>query len=41
VLSEHVTLLVDVVDLSLPAFHFDTMPFIHPEWRWSIGIAVH
>ncbi len=40
-LSEHATLLVDVVDLSLPAFHLDTMPFIHPEWRWSIGIAVH
>jgi len=40
-LSEHATLMVDVVDLSLPAFHLDSMPFIHPEWRWSIGIAVH
>ena len=41
VLSEHVTLLVDVVDLSLPAFHLDSMPFIHPQWRWSIGVALH
>ncbi len=40
-LSEHATLLVDVVDLSLPAFHLAGMPFIHPEWRWSIGIAFH
>lgn len=40
-LSRHATLMVDVVDLSLPAYHLDSLPFIHPEWRWSIGIAVH
>lgn len=41
VVSRHATIQVDVVDLSLPAFHLASMPFIHPEWRWSIGVAVH
>jgi hypothetical protein len=39
VVSEHVVFLLDVVDMVLPAFRLATMPFIYPEWRWSVGLA--
>ena len=40
-LGKRFALTIDVVDLSLPIFHPDTMPLIYPAWRWSIGLAFY
>ncbi len=37
--GKHAVVGIDVVDVSLPAFHLDSMPFIYPQWRWSISVA--
>jgi len=35
------SVVVDLMDLTLPVYHVATMPFIYPQWRWSIGFAYH
>lgn len=40
-LGGHAALTVDVVDVSLPMYHLSTMPFIYPQWRWSVGVVFH
>jgi len=39
--ARRVAVLVDFVDVSLPAFHVSTMPFIYPQWRWSLGVGFY
>jgi len=38
-IGEHLVFMLDVADMTIPAFALSTLPFLYQQWRWSIGLA--
>lgn len=38
-LSNRFTLCVDLLDMIIPVYHIDTLPFIYPQMRWGLGFS--
>jgi hypothetical protein len=36
--GKHLCVIIDVVDLSLPAIRLTSMPLLYQQWRWSVGL---